>query len=86
MKIDREKLNEYGRLVPPNFYTIPKIPGHGDVDWSKFIRSAREIGYNGPVVVEIEDRSFENSLEDRLNALKISYRYCLLYTSDAADE
>lgn len=79
MKIDREKLNEYGRLVPPNFYTIPKIPGHGDVDWSKFIRSAREIGYNGPVVVEIEDRSFENSLEDRLNALKISYRYMRNY-------
>ena len=75
MKIDRYKLNEFGRLVPPNFYTIPKIPGHGDVDWSKFISSASEIGFNGFAIVEIEDRSYEGSLESRLDSLKISYRY-----------
>lgn len=75
MKIDRNKLNEFGRLVPPNFYTIPKIPGHGDVDWSKFISSATEIGFNGYAIVEIEDRSYENSLESRLDSLRISYRY-----------
>ena len=75
MKIDKEKLNEYGRLVPPNYYTIPKIPGHGDVDWAKFISSASEIGFNGYAIVEIEDRSYEGSLDDRKNSLRISYRY-----------
>lgn len=75
MKVDRDKLNEYGRLVPPNFYTIPKIPGHGDVNWSRFIASALEVGFRGYAVVEIEDRDFEGSLEERLNSLRISYRY-----------
>lgn len=75
MKIDIDKLNEYGRLAPPNFYTIPKIPGHGDINWSKFFSSATEIGYDGYAVVEIEDRSYERNLESRKNALEISYRY-----------
>ncbi|MGF0040391.1 sugar phosphate isomerase/epimerase family protein [Peptoniphilaceae bacterium SGI.131] len=75
MKVDRDLLNQYGRMVPPNFYTIPKIPGHGDIDWYKFISAATEIGYKGCAIVEVEDRAYEGTLEDRLNSLRISYRY-----------
>ena len=43
----------------------PKIPGLGDINWGAYISALYDIGYNGSVVLEIEDKAFENSLEDR---------------------
>lgn len=75
MKLDKNKLDDYGFFAPPNFYSIPKIPGHGEVNWAQFISSAMEVGFKGYACVEIEDRSFEDSKENRLKSLDISYRY-----------
>ncbi|HHX69338.1 MAG: sugar phosphate isomerase/epimerase family protein [Miniphocaeibacter sp.] len=73
--IDKDKLDEYGFFAPPNSYSIPKIPGHGDIDWSKFISTVLDIGFDGYACIEIEDRNFEDSLENRKKSLIISKRY-----------
>lgn len=73
--IDRYKIDEYGFFAPPNTFSVPKIPGHGDIDWSKFIASALDIGFKGYACIEIEDRNFEDTLENRKKSLRISKRY-----------
>jgi sugar phosphate isomerase/epimerase len=54
---------------------IPKLPGLGDVDWGAFFSALTEVGYNGPVCVEVEDRAYERTADDRMRALRQSRRY-----------
>ncbi|NSW95483.1 MAG: sugar phosphate isomerase/epimerase [Bacteroidales bacterium] len=74
-KVYRDKLNEVGIMATPLEFHSPKLPGLGDIDWSTFISALNDIRYNGPVCIEVEDKSFEGSLEDRKNALVLSRRY-----------
>lgn len=62
--IVREKLNRVGILANPNEYHVPKIPGLGDIHWGKFISALHDVRYQGPVVIEVEDRAFEGSEAD----------------------
>ena len=78
-KVYREKLNEVGILATPLEFHSPKLPGLGDIDWAKFVSALNDIRYNGPVCIEVEDKSFENSLEERKNALVLSKRYLMQY-------
>jgi sugar phosphate isomerase/epimerase len=72
LRIDREKLDKVGIL---GFgWNTPKLPGMGDVDWSKFFSALTDIQYRGAVCVEVEDRAFEDSPEDRKRSLIQSYR------------
>lgn len=75
VRIDREKLDEVGILAYPLQYHTPKIPGLGDVNWSKFFSTLTETGYEGAVCVEVEDRAFEGSLENRKASLRQSHNY-----------
>lgn len=75
IKLFQDKLNDNGIMATPLQFMAPKIPGLGDVNWSKFISALTDIGYTGFACLEIEDRSFENTLQDRLNALILSKRY-----------
>ncbi len=72
-RIDSEKLYEVG--VTGLGWYISKIPGLGDVDWRKFFAALTDVGYTGPVCVEVEDRAFEGSLADRKRALRQSRGY-----------
>ncbi len=54
---------------------IPKLPGLGSVDWGAFYSALTDIGYQGPVCIEVEDRAYEGSLEDRKRALIQSKAY-----------
>ncbi len=74
-RIDKEKLNEVGVFAHPNLFHTPKLPGMGDVNWGKFFSVLTETGYNGAVCIEVEDRAFEGSLENRKAALVQSGRY-----------
>lgn len=74
-RIDYDRLNEVGILAHPNEYHTPKIPGLGDVNWSKFFSALTETSYKGPVCIEVEDRAFEGSLEARKESLRQSGRY-----------
>lgn len=77
--IVKEKLNEYGYFAPPNKFSVPKIPGHGDINWGKFVAGAYDSGFRGYACIEVEDRNFEESLESRKKSLSISRRYLKQY-------
>ncbi|PHI19387.1 AP endonuclease [Lewinellaceae bacterium SD302] len=75
LRIDREELNHHGVFAHPKLWHTPKLPGLGDVDWGRFVAALNDADYRGPVCVEVEDRAYEGSLEDRLRALRMSYAY-----------
>ncbi len=74
-RIDTEGLYENGILAYPLRFHTPKIPGLGDVPWAQFFSALTESGYDGPVCIEVEDRAFEGSLDERKASLVQSARY-----------
>jgi sugar phosphate isomerase/epimerase len=70
MKVERDELNDRGVLTFD--WATPKIPGLGDVDWGKWVSALTDVGYDGPVCVEVEDESFMRDLESRKQSLRIS--------------
>ena len=74
MRVVRGKLNDVGSLALPMNRSVAKIPGAGDIDWRKWIDALTNVGYNGPVCVEVEDEEYEGSLEKRRESLEMSYR------------
>lgn len=74
-KLMREQLNDVGILANPLSFHTPKLPGLGDVDWGRFFSALTDIGYNGSACVEVEDRSFEGSLQKRKQSLIQSREY-----------
>lgn len=75
LAIDQDKLNQVGIMAPPLEYHSPKLPGSGDIDWKQFLGVVRDVGYDGAICVEVEDREYEDSLESRLVALEKSYAH-----------
>jgi sugar phosphate isomerase/epimerase len=72
MRADRDSLDDVGALVPPMQRCLAKIPGFGDVHWGQWIGALTDVGYQGPVCIEIEDEAFTSTLEGRKRALRIS--------------
>ena len=75
IKVFHDRLADVGVMATPLEYMSPKIPGLGDVDWSKFISALTDVNYKGCVCQEIEDWAFEDSIESTKNAIRISTRY-----------
>jgi sugar phosphate isomerase/epimerase len=67
MEIDREGLYEHGVLSAGMGWQVPRLPGLGEIRWDRFISALYRVGYDGPVVVEHEDRGFEGS-DERVKA------------------
>jgi sugar phosphate isomerase/epimerase len=74
-RLDQSRLDEVGILAHPNRYHTPKLPGMGDVNWGQFFSYLTDAGFNGSICVEVEDRAFEGSLENRLRALRQSLAF-----------
>jgi sugar phosphate isomerase/epimerase len=72
VRVDRHRLDDVGILATPLEYHCPKLPGLGEVDWGRFFSVLGDIGYTGPVCVEVEDRAYEGLLESRHAALEQS--------------
>lgn len=70
-----ERINDVGILTTPLQYHTPKLPGLGDINWGKFFSALYEVGYNGSACIEVEDKSFEGSLETRKISLIQSRNY-----------
>jgi sugar phosphate isomerase/epimerase len=70
-----ERIDDVGILTTPLNLHTPKIPGLGDIEWGKFFSALYETGYNGPACIEVEDKSFEGSLEHRKTAIIQSRNY-----------
>ena len=75
VRLDQQKLDRVGIMAHPNRYHTPKLPGMGDVNWGRFFSTLTDCGYRGPVCVEVEDRAYEGSLNDRIASLQQSYNY-----------
>jgi sugar phosphate isomerase/epimerase len=63
LMIDRDGLYERGVLSEGIGWQVPRMPGLGEVDWSQFFSGLYHVGYDGPVIIEHEDRRFEGSEE-----------------------
>jgi sugar phosphate isomerase/epimerase len=72
-RIDRERL--YQRGILGLGWHVPKLPGLGEVDWPAFFAALGDVGYDGSVCVEVEDRAYEGSLAARRRALRQSRRF-----------
>ena len=75
VRIDKEKRDQVGIMAAPNLYHTPKLPGLGDVHWNQFFSVLTDVGYRGPVCVEVEDRAYERTLEHRLESIQQSATY-----------
>lgn len=81
VRLDRQRLNDHGILAHPNLYHTPKLPGLGDVNWGQFFSVLTDVGYRGPVCVEVEDRAYEGSLSLRQESLRQSAAYLRQYVT-----
>jgi sugar phosphate isomerase/epimerase len=72
-RIDADRLYEVG-ILGLGWHTA-KLPGLGDVQWGQLFSALTDVGYRGAVCIEVEDRAYEGSLEDRKRALRQSKRF-----------
>jgi len=79
VRVDRTKLDDVGILATPLQFHTPKLPGLGEVDWGRMISVLTDIGYAGPVCIEVEDRAYEKTLDLRKAALRQSGRFLRQY-------
>jgi sugar phosphate isomerase/epimerase len=79
VRMDYDRLDDVGILAHPLQYHTPKLPGMGDVNWGRFFSVLTDVGYRGPVCVEVEDRAYEDSLESRKASLRQSAAYLRQY-------
>ena len=75
IKVYQEKLADVGVMAVPLAYMSPKLPGLGDVVWGRYVSALTDIGYDGYTCIEVEDKAFENNLEDAKKAVALSARY-----------
>jgi len=75
VRMDKHRLDRVGIMAHPLEYHSPKLPGLGEVNWGKFFSVLTEVGYQGPICVEVEDRAYEGSLENRIASLVQSHTY-----------
>ena len=75
IKLYLDKLNQVGIMAYPLQFMSPKLPGLGDMNWSRYVSALTDIGYDGPACIEVEDRAFESGHEKVLNSLELSKRY-----------
>ena len=69
--IDRDGLYENGVMSVGMGWQVPRLCGLGDVDWPDFFAGLYAAGYDGAVIIEHEDRTFEGTDE------KIKRGFCL---------
>lgn len=75
IKLYKDKLAKVGVIALPLEYMAPKLPGYGDVDWYALITALSDIGYDGYTSIEVEDKAFEESIEDVEQSVKRTIAY-----------
>ncbi len=61
LMIDRDGLYENGIISAGMGWQVPRMPGLGEVNWAETFAGLYRAGYDGPVIIEHEDRNFEGS-------------------------
>jgi sugar phosphate isomerase/epimerase len=81
VRLDKERLDEVGIMATPLEFHTPKLPGLGEINWGRFLSVLGDVGYQGPVCIEAEDRAYEGSLDNRKAALVQSARFLRSFVS-----
>ena len=74
-KFYQDRYDDVGFFACPLEFHAPKLPGLGDIDWGKLISALTDVGYSGAALIEVEDRSFEDSQESIERSIVISRNY-----------
>jgi len=85
-RVNRLALDDVGIMATPLEYHSPVLPGRGDIDWDRFIGAVKAAGFDGPIAVEVEDREYEGSLNDRIEALRRAYDFLAPIVADNGEE
>ncbi|MBI1178570.1 TIM barrel protein [bacterium] len=72
VRLNHDALDDVGILAPPLEYHQPRIPGFGEIDWGRYLGTVKEIGYKGPVCIEVEDDTFGKTLKGRKEAVRVA--------------
>ncbi len=83
VRLDRERLDDVGILATPLQFHTPKLPGLGEIDWGRFCSVLGDIGYAGPVCVEVEDRAYEGRWRRAKRPCGKAPRFLLQYMPEA---
>jgi sugar phosphate isomerase/epimerase len=78
-RIDTDRVYDHG-ILGLGWHT-PKLPGLGDVAWGPLFSALTDAGYQGVVCIEVEDRAYEGSLDDRQRSLRQSKRFLEQFVS-----
>lgn len=79
VRLDKHRLDDVGIMATPLEYHTPKLPGLGQVNWSRLFSVLGDTGYKGAVCIEVEDRAYEGSVELRKTSLIQSGRFLKQY-------
>lgn len=71
-KLFPEKLNRVGIMATPLEYHAPRIPGRGEINWKTFFQTLTQSGYEGPVCIEVEDKDYEGTEAELVNAIRFA--------------
>ena len=63
LEVRRDGLYRHGTFSGGLGWQVPRIPGLGEVDWSRFVAALYAVGYDHVLSVEHEDRTFEATPE-----------------------
>jgi sugar phosphate isomerase/epimerase len=63
VQIDQDGLYERGTMSAGIGWEIPRLPGLGDAPWREIFSELYRTGYDGPIIIEHEDRIFEGNDE-----------------------
>jgi sugar phosphate isomerase/epimerase len=63
LEVRREGLYRHGTFSSGIGWQVPRLPGLGEVDWSRFVAALYAVGYDHVLSVEHEDRRFEGTQE-----------------------
>jgi sugar phosphate isomerase/epimerase len=64
LMIDQDGLYENGIMSVGIGWQVPRMPGLGNIKWNEIIAALYRAGYDGPVIIEHEDRTFEGADEN----------------------
>jgi sugar phosphate isomerase/epimerase len=63
LEVRPDGLYEHGVMSTGIGWQVPRLCGHGQVDWGRFVGALYAVGYDGVVSVEHEDRRFEGDVD-----------------------
>jgi sugar phosphate isomerase/epimerase len=63
LEVRREGLYRHGAFSAGIGWQVPRLPGLGAVEWSRFAAALYAVGYDHALSVEHEDRAFEGDLD-----------------------